>query len=320
MNHGWQLELDMKRIILLLVVVALLALGCAGNALTFEVPKQLPPATVGEHYNYSFVSPLNPNGGNPPYSFLVGTGEGSPPIGLHLDASGTLSGTPSAAGTRTFKVCVKDLSGNQACDLTSLTVNVPEVVEEQAVREPQSEDTEGEIAQNWTGEFQSSHSYRDAMGLHQQEEEGEFTFALNAYGGSILYVEGSGTATVRFMITGVCHADATFSYEFEVAGEYNEESGEIHLDFVNPSPAMFEYDSECDQSQIVTVEGHYEVGVPWLGLCSSGDKSYAGYRLKPVNNASDEKTCYFDQYKGELEDGYIKVVIFTAGTPNWLAS
>jgi len=53
---------------------------------------------------------------------MLGSGVGFPPFGLTLDVNGLLNGTPTAAGAREFEVCVKDISGNQACATTSLTI------------------------------------------------------------------------------------------------------------------------------------------------------------------------------------------------------
>ena len=121
----------------LLLVVVLGISACTAQAppeITFTVPDQLPEATVGVPYQFNFSMANNPTGGNPPYTFILGSGVGFPPFGLVLDVNGLLNGTPTAAGTREFEVCVKDLSGNQACATTSLTVveapSPPELPEE----------------------------------------------------------------------------------------------------------------------------------------------------------------------------------------------
>jgi hypothetical protein len=65
------------------------------------VPADLPGAQVGRHYTqYLSVS----NGGTGPYHFTVVSESGSLPPGLTLDAGGTISGTPEAAGYYGFKV------------------------------------------------------------------------------------------------------------------------------------------------------------------------------------------------------------------------
>lgn len=97
----------------------------------------LPDAVVGVPYNYSFCDPAptnvndlcgaledsnNPNGGNHPYHFTLGSGIGFQQFGLLLNLNGLLAGTPTTTGTRTFNVCAVDLSGNQECDNVTLTV------------------------------------------------------------------------------------------------------------------------------------------------------------------------------------------------------
>lgn len=105
-------------------------------SIKFTVPAQLPAATLGVPYLYSFCKPdltqtsdlcdktaTNPGGGDAAYSFMLGSGTGFPPVGLSLKLNGLLTGTPTAEGEKTFEVCVKDLDGDQACATTSLTVN-----------------------------------------------------------------------------------------------------------------------------------------------------------------------------------------------------
>jgi large repetitive protein len=73
----------------------------------------LPPATAGASYSTTITA----SGGTAPYSWS-GTGVD----GLTLNASGVLSGTPSAAGTFTQSVTVKDSAGNTASASLSLSV------------------------------------------------------------------------------------------------------------------------------------------------------------------------------------------------------
>jgi hypothetical protein len=68
-------------------------------------PSTLPAGIVGADYNQS----LTASGGTPPYSFT--NTAGSPPDGLSLSGSGSLSGTPSAIGTNTFSVTATDTNG-----------------------------------------------------------------------------------------------------------------------------------------------------------------------------------------------------------------
>jgi hypothetical protein len=91
---------------------------------TFNPPGQLPNGKVGQGYRYSFCDPdpgsglcnggTSPRGGAPPYHFQLESGVGFPPIGIVLGASGVLTGTPSVAGTSTFRVVAVDLGGTSA--------------------------------------------------------------------------------------------------------------------------------------------------------------------------------------------------------------
>ena len=65
-------------------------------------PASLPPGTVGALYSQTVTA----TGGTPPYTF--GIGSGSLPGGIALSSTGTLSGTPTGAGTFAFTVSVTD--------------------------------------------------------------------------------------------------------------------------------------------------------------------------------------------------------------------
>lgn len=96
----------------------------AASQLLFAA-ETLPNGAVGQPYSHSFISegsPPNPSGGQPPYHFVLNSGVGFPPMGLILNPDGTLTGTPSAAGTSTFSVCAVDQSGDQKCATEELTV------------------------------------------------------------------------------------------------------------------------------------------------------------------------------------------------------
>jgi hypothetical protein len=67
----------------------------------------LPAANIG----VSYTATLAVTGGQSPYTFAITTG--SLPAGLTLNsATGTISGTPNAAGTFTFTVTVTDSASN----------------------------------------------------------------------------------------------------------------------------------------------------------------------------------------------------------------
>jgi len=100
----------------------------------------LPDAVVGVPYNASFCDPTpkntndlcgaledasNPSGGHHPYHFTLGSGVGFQQFGLLVNLNGLITGTPTAAGARTFEVCAVDLDGNQACDNVTFAVKEP---------------------------------------------------------------------------------------------------------------------------------------------------------------------------------------------------
>lgn len=137
----------MKQLIGVLIL-AVLTISCSGggggvtpasptprpaSGLTFTTPNL--SVAAGPTTGYSFCRPpitgndlcgatsTNPTGGQPPYTFQLGAGSGFPPIGMHLNLNGTLTGTPSVAGVSNFVVCAVDLSRNTACDTVRFTVD-----------------------------------------------------------------------------------------------------------------------------------------------------------------------------------------------------
>ncbi len=71
----------------------------------FVTNASLPSGSVGQHYE----AQLTASGGNAPYTWSVKKGFGTLPSGLTLNKStGVISGKPSASGTSTFVVEVKD--------------------------------------------------------------------------------------------------------------------------------------------------------------------------------------------------------------------
>ncbi|HSO75620.1 MAG TPA: putative Ig domain-containing protein, partial [Blastocatellia bacterium] len=76
----------------------------------------LPDATVGVSYSRTLVA----SGGRPDYSWLVESG--ALPPGLSLSQSGTISGTPSTAGTSNFSLRVTDTDGGSTAKAMSLVV------------------------------------------------------------------------------------------------------------------------------------------------------------------------------------------------------
>ncbi len=92
--------------------------------------------TVGESYKFHFCEPpsaisgatcgaladttTDPKGGTPPYSFVKKSG--FLPLGMVLELNGTLSGSPTEAGTYNFRLCAKDLYGGEGCQNLTVTV------------------------------------------------------------------------------------------------------------------------------------------------------------------------------------------------------
>ena len=101
---------------------------------TFNPPHDLPSATAGQFYNYSFCQPdsainsvcggdsltLNPIGGKPPYSITYGPGVH--PQGMALKPNGVYSGTPMISGIYNFTVCASDSSGASSCKNVTFTI------------------------------------------------------------------------------------------------------------------------------------------------------------------------------------------------------
>jgi len=77
----------------------------------------LPNGTVQTAYSAT----LQATGGTTPYSWSVASG--TLPAGLNLAVSGTISGTPTTAGTSSFAIQVADSRGNKASAGFTITVN-----------------------------------------------------------------------------------------------------------------------------------------------------------------------------------------------------
>lgn len=104
---------------------------------------------VGNSFTHSFAEEMKPTGGNPPYTFFLGSGIGFPPLGLALYTTGELSGTPSAESKSKFQICVKDIGGDYDCQITTMTVgpaenaNVPPIVPTEPV--PSDADSKAQV-------------------------------------------------------------------------------------------------------------------------------------------------------------------------------
>ena len=78
----------------------------------------LPAGTVGTGYSGTLAA----GGGTPPYTWSITTG--SLPTGLTLAPAGSISGTPTAAGTSTFTVQVSDAASPAKTASTSLSITI----------------------------------------------------------------------------------------------------------------------------------------------------------------------------------------------------
>ncbi len=83
------------------------------------VTSALPAGTVGTAYSQALVA----TGGSPPYAWALASG--TLPAGLNLAAGGTISGTPTAAGSSSFTLRVTDSASASATAALSLIINPP---------------------------------------------------------------------------------------------------------------------------------------------------------------------------------------------------
>jgi hypothetical protein len=98
--------------------LSILITGPGGTRLTVNTTT-LPSGNLGQSYSQT----LTASGGAPPYQWAAGTGF---PSFLTLDtAAGTVSGTPTAAGTFTFSVQVTDSVKTTATGTVNLTIISP---------------------------------------------------------------------------------------------------------------------------------------------------------------------------------------------------
>jgi len=80
-------------------------------------PSTLPSGAVGAAYSQTITA----SGGTAPYTFTVTSG--ALPTGLTLSSSGTLSGTPTAAGSFTFTVLATDAAGCFGSQIYTIVIN-----------------------------------------------------------------------------------------------------------------------------------------------------------------------------------------------------
>ena len=90
-------------------------------------PSQLPDGTVAGAYN----STLSASGGSTPYTWTLFSG--ALPTGLTLNTAGTISGTPTTAGTFRFTVQVSDTISSASANLS---INIGTAVPSVAITSP----------------------------------------------------------------------------------------------------------------------------------------------------------------------------------------
>ncbi|MDP9064233.1 MAG: carboxypeptidase-like regulatory domain-containing protein, partial [Pseudomonadota bacterium] len=95
----------------------------ADGDISISAVNPLPQARIGENYSQNVLQSVA--GGKGSYHYQAGSfATGAPPLGMILNANGTLSGTPKIPGTYAFTLCATDSVGNvtTTCAQTSLNV------------------------------------------------------------------------------------------------------------------------------------------------------------------------------------------------------
>src|SRR5262249_59713221 len=86
------------------------------SGLTIATPPALPAVTVGAVY----AATLAASGGVAPFTWSIAAG--ALPAGLNLNATGKISGTPTAAGSFTFTAKVADSASGNATQAFTLVI------------------------------------------------------------------------------------------------------------------------------------------------------------------------------------------------------
>ena len=92
-------------------------------ALALTLGSALPPGTAGASYSQRIQATAT--GGVPPYTWAIASGSSLPAGLLFTPSTLTLSGTPTAAGTSTFNLEVRDSASGVASRPVSITINAP---------------------------------------------------------------------------------------------------------------------------------------------------------------------------------------------------
>ena len=93
----------------------------AGSSTSTSSPKVNTTTLPNGTTNVSYSQTLSATGGTSPYTWSLGSG--ALPAGLSLSTSGKISGTPTASGTTSFTVNVKDSTSATATANLAITVN-----------------------------------------------------------------------------------------------------------------------------------------------------------------------------------------------------
>ena len=104
----------------LLSIVQTCSMKVRPLALQLSTTGEAPAGSIGQAYSTRFLAA----GGNPPYRFAF---FGYLPDGLTGSTDGTLTGTPTKAGTMSFGIRVTDSAGAIAESVSSIMVGVPSV-------------------------------------------------------------------------------------------------------------------------------------------------------------------------------------------------
>jgi hypothetical protein len=98
-----------------------------GSSTLSITTSSLPPGTVGSTYTQASSAPVSlmATGGTPPYTWSIVSGSGGLPDGLTLaSASGTITGSPTTAGTSNFTVQVTDSAGSTKTQALSIQIGI----------------------------------------------------------------------------------------------------------------------------------------------------------------------------------------------------
>ncbi|MFB3922523.1 MAG: right-handed parallel beta-helix repeat-containing protein [Terriglobia bacterium] len=118
----------------------------SGGTLTITTTS-IPSGTVGTAYSYS----LTAGGGTTPYTWSIVSGGGALPAGLTLQASGTLAGTPSQAGTFSFTVQVNDAGSQVSQKAFSMSISSSTTTTPSGIQLSPGADIQAAVNANPTG-------------------------------------------------------------------------------------------------------------------------------------------------------------------------